>query len=49
MNCKIKATIFCITKDESTWDCPYHGSRFSPNGDVMEGPAYGCLEKIEVK
>ncbi len=33
---------------ERTWDCPCHGSRFSPNGDVIEGPAYGCLERIEV-
>ena len=24
---------------EQEWTCPCHGSRFSPNGEIMEGPA----------
>jgi glycine/D-amino acid oxidase-like deaminating enzyme/nitrite reductase/ring-hydroxylating ferredoxin subunit len=24
---------------ERSWDCPLHGSRFGPEGDVLEGPA----------
>jgi glycine/D-amino acid oxidase-like deaminating enzyme/nitrite reductase/ring-hydroxylating ferredoxin subunit len=42
----------CIVQwnaDERSFDCPCHGSRFTKEGDVVNGPATSGLKKIEIR
>lgn len=34
-------------KQEHSWDCPCHGSRFSADGKLLDNPATGNLKKAE--
>jgi glycine/D-amino acid oxidase-like deaminating enzyme/nitrite reductase/ring-hydroxylating ferredoxin subunit len=35
--------------EEKSFDCPLHGSRFTTDGKVINGPAIGDLKKIHIK
>ncbi len=34
---------------EKSWDCPLHGSRFEPDGTVIDGPAVSALDGIDAE
>jgi len=31
---------------EHTWDCPAHGSRYTPQGDPLNGPAISAMKRL---
>jgi Rieske Fe-S protein len=34
---------------ERTWDCPCHGSRFTGEGTLIQGPAVRDLQRIDLE
>lgn len=48
INCTHMGCQLIWNNAEKTWDCPCHGSRYSATGDVVDGPTFTPLEKIEI-
>lgn len=44
MGCELK-----WNNAENSWDCPCHGSRFTVEGDIIEGPAVNKLTHYKVR
>lgn len=47
--CPHLKSIVCWNSSEKTWDCPAHGSRYTGEGKVINGPSNQSLHKIEKK
>jgi glycine/D-amino acid oxidase-like deaminating enzyme/nitrite reductase/ring-hydroxylating ferredoxin subunit len=44
LRCTHLGCLLRFNSAEHSWDCPCHGSRFAPDGTVLEGPAVDPLE-----
>lgn len=47
--CPHLQSILAWNAEEKTWDCPAHGSRFTPYGEVINGPANANLTCTKMK
>ena len=39
LTCPHMGCTVIFNEKDKTWDCPCHGSRFSVDGDIIEGPS----------
>ena len=43
--CSHLKTALLYNKEENTWECPSHGSRFNNEGNVLDGPAQKKIKR----
>ncbi|MEU9955203.1 FAD-dependent oxidoreductase [Streptomyces sp. NPDC050982] len=46
--CTHLGCIVSFNRAEQAWECPCHGSRFAPDGEILQGPAVRPLEKRDI-
>lgn len=46
--CTHAKCVVAWNRAERSWDCPCHGARYSPDGEVLTGPATRGLQRIEL-
>lgn len=46
--CTHQGCIIAWNDAENAWECPCHGSRFSPDGEVLQGPALENLRRVDL-
>ncbi|MGW1004333.1 FAD-dependent oxidoreductase [Streptomyces sp. NPDC002520] len=47
--CTHLGCLVAFNRVEQAWECPCHGSRFAPDGSILQGPAVRPLEKRAVQ
>ncbi|MBC7270423.1 MAG: FAD-dependent oxidoreductase [Streptomyces sp.] len=46
--CTHLGCVVAFNRAEQAWECPCHGSRFAPDGSVVQGPAVRPLEQRDI-
>ncbi|MEV6113566.1 FAD-dependent oxidoreductase [Streptomyces sp. NPDC052109] len=46
--CTHLGCLVAFNRAEQAWECPCHGSRFAPDGRILQGPAVRPLEQREI-
>jgi nitrite reductase/ring-hydroxylating ferredoxin subunit len=47
--CTHEGCLVRFNRAQQSWDCPCHGSRFSPDGEVLCGPAVTSLPHVHLR
>ncbi|GDY61694.1 hypothetical protein SAV14893_010870 [Streptomyces avermitilis] len=46
--CTHLGCLVAFNRAERAWECPCHGSRFAPDGQILQGPAVRPLEQRDI-